>query len=68
MATKLTRIPRGLELVPFKTVCRRMGIHPNTGYRLRQQDRFPLEVLEVGDRFYCRATDLADFTRARAAG
>ena len=54
--------------MPFKTVCRRIGIHPNSGYKYRREDRFPLEVIELGDRFYCRAADLERYTRARAAG
>ena len=33
------------ELVPFKTVCWRLHIHYNTGYKLRREDRFLLEVL-----------------------
>jgi hypothetical protein len=55
------------ELVPFKVVCRRLGIHPNSGYKYRREDRFPLEVIELGDRYYCRAADLDLYTRARAA-
>lgn len=55
------------ELVPFKMVCRRLGIHPNSGYKYRREDRFPLEVISLGDRYYCRAADLDLYTRARAA-
>jgi hypothetical protein len=58
--------PEAQELEPFKVVCRRLGIHPNTGYKLRREDRFPFEVIEVGDRFYCRTGDVDALLRDRA--
>jgi predicted site-specific integrase-resolvase len=57
----------GSDLVPFKDVCHRMGIHWNTGYRLKRQGRFPVEVLDVGDRYYCRRADVEYYTRRAAS-
>ena len=53
-----------VELVPFKDVCQRLGIHWNTGYRNRKKGRFPFEVLLVGSQYYCRRADVDEFVRA----
>ena len=66
----LKRVPEpdsSAELVPFKTVCRRLHIHYNTGYKLRREDRFPLEVLSLGDRFFCRRDDLERYAHRATA-
>jgi predicted site-specific integrase-resolvase len=72
MVGRFMRVQRGptpaaSDLVPFKSVCGHMGIHWNTGYRYKRQGRFPLEVLEVGDRYYCRAADLEQYTHRAAS-
>lgn len=70
MAT--SRIARGSDagMVSFKKVCRRIGIHPNSGYKYHHEGRFPIEVITLGDRLYCRAVDVDTYLgdRSRAAG
>lgn len=64
------RIPRAevpSDLVPFRDVCARLGIHYVTGARHRDAGLFPLEVLKIGHRYYCRRDELEHYVRARRA-
>jgi hypothetical protein len=61
---RLQRVPdesQG-EMVAFKAACTIVGVHYNTGYKLKREDRFPVEVLAVGGRFFCRQADLDEYT------
>jgi hypothetical protein len=49
------------EMVAFKMACTIVGVHYNTGYKLKREERFPVEVLAVGGRFFCRQADLDDY-------
>jgi predicted site-specific integrase-resolvase len=60
-------LPPAADLVPLKDVCQRLGIHWNTGYRARRAGRFPLEVLQIETRYYCRRADLDAFVSSRVA-
>ena len=54
-------------LVPLKDACEEIGVHFQTGYRHRNTGQFPIEVLKIARRYYCRRTDLDTYLRAQRA-
>jgi predicted DNA-binding transcriptional regulator AlpA len=53
--------------VRFQAVCELLGIHYNTGYTLRREGTFPIPVIAIGGRYYCRRHDVDTFTDGEPA-
>jgi hypothetical protein len=66
--SRLQRAPeeKPREMIPIRVACADwLGVHPNTGYTMRRQDRFPVEVITMGGRYFCRRADLERYTHRR---
>lgn len=48
-------------LLSFRDVCGLLSMHPNTGYALLHEQRFPIQVYKVGKRLFCRRVDVDQF-------
>jgi hypothetical protein len=67
-ASEIERARDRKNMIPFKIVCRQyLDIHYNTGYRLRRDGEFPIEVVTLGGRFFCRAVDIEAYTHRQIA-
>lgn len=48
--------------VPVLRVFELIGIHSNTGYRLIKDGEFPLDIVQIGKRYFCHTADVEAFT------
>lgn len=49
---------KDLHLIPFKTVCQRLGIAARTGYNQVSRQVFPLRLRKVGRSNFVLSSDL----------
>jgi predicted DNA-binding transcriptional regulator AlpA len=47
--------------VPVLEVFSILGVHANTGYHWIQDGDFPIEVVLIGKRYFCRRGDVESF-------